>query len=46
MTAWQNFLGGFGGKLDPTATSTHHRTQAALQFMHDAIKIAPTAVTG
>ena len=48
VTAWQNFLGGFGGKLDPTNIDTP-QNQAALQFMHDAIykyKIAPTAVTG
>jgi multiple sugar transport system substrate-binding protein len=48
VTAWQNFLGGFGGKLDPTNISTP-QNEAALQFMHDAIykyKIAPTAVTG
>ncbi len=48
VTAWQNFLGGFGGKLDPTNIDTP-QNQQALQFMHDAIykyKIAPTAVTG
>ncbi|MGE5292937.1 MAG: extracellular solute-binding protein, partial [Micromonosporaceae bacterium] len=48
VTAWQNFLGGFGGKLDPTNINTP-RNQQALQFMQDTIykyKIAPTAVTG
>jgi trehalose/maltose transport system substrate-binding protein len=48
VTAWQNFLGGFGGKLDPANINTPSNQQA-LQFMQDAIykyKIAPTAVTG
>lgn len=48
VTAFQNFLGGFGGKLDPTNINTP-ANQQALQFMHDAIykyHIAPTAVTG
>ena len=48
VTAWQNFLGGFGGKLDPTNINTP-QNQQALQFMQDVIykdKIAPTAVTG
>ena len=48
VTAWQNFLGGFGGKLDPANINTP-QNQQALQFMRDAIykyKISPTAVTG
>ncbi|HKB30163.1 MAG TPA: extracellular solute-binding protein [Streptosporangiaceae bacterium] len=48
VTAWQNFLGGFGGKLDAANINTTPNQQA-LQFEHDAIykyKIAPTAVTG
>jgi multiple sugar transport system substrate-binding protein len=48
VTAFQNFLGGFGGKLDPTNINTP-ANQQALQFMHDVVykdKIAPTAVTG
>jgi multiple sugar transport system substrate-binding protein len=48
VTAWQNFLGGFGGKLDPANINTP-ANQQALQFMQDAIykyKISPTAVTG
>ena len=47
VTAWQNFLGGFGGKLDATNINTSANEQA-LQFMRDAIykyKISPTAVT-
>jgi multiple sugar transport system substrate-binding protein len=48
VTAYQNFLGGFGGKLDPSNMNTPQNVQA-LQFMQDTIykdKIAPQAVTG
>jgi multiple sugar transport system substrate-binding protein len=48
VTVFQNFLGGFGGKLDPANMNTA-QNQAALAFMHDTIyryKIAPSAVTG
>ena len=37
VTAWQNFLGGFGGKLDPTNIDTP-QNQAALQFMHGGLQ--------
>lgn len=48
VTAFINFLGGFGGSLDPANLDTPKNAQA-LQFMRDAIytnKIAPKAVTG
>lgn len=48
VTALQNFLAGFGGKLDPS-NMNNSANQQALQFMHDTIykyKIAPQAVTG
>jgi multiple sugar transport system substrate-binding protein len=47
ITAWQGFLGAFGGKLDTGNLNTPANTQA-LQFEHDLIykyKLAPTAVT-
>lgn len=48
VTAFINFLGGFGGKLDPANLDTPQNVQA-LQFMRDTIYkygIAPQAVTG
>lgn len=48
VTSFQNFLGGFGGKLDISNMKTAGN-QKALQFMYDTIykyKITPTAVTG
>lgn len=48
VTAFVDFLGGFGGTLDPADLDTPENAQA-LQFMHDTIykdKIAPKAVTG
>lgn len=48
VTAWQNFLAGFGGSLNISDIDTS-RNLAALQFMYNAIykyKISPTAVTG
>src|SRR5207237_850963 len=48
VTAFINFLGGYGGKLDPSNLATS-ANQQALQFMHDVIykdRIAPQAVTG
>ncbi len=48
VTAFINFLGGFGGKLDPNNLDTPENL-AALTYMHDLIysdHIAPPAVTG
>jgi multiple sugar transport system substrate-binding protein len=48
VTAFINFLGGFGGKLDPANLNTPEN-QKALQFMQDTIykyKITPEAATG
>ena len=48
VTAFIDFLGGFGGSLDPANLDTPQNAQA-LQFMRDTIyryKIAPKAVTG
>jgi multiple sugar transport system substrate-binding protein len=48
ITSWQEFLGAFGGKLDPSNLNTS-ANQQALQFEHDLIykyKLAPSAVTG
>ena len=48
VTAFINFLGGFGGTLDPANLDTPKNAQA-LQFMRDTIysyRIAPKAVTG
>lgn len=48
VTALVNFLGAFGGKLDPASLDTPQNVQA-LQFMRDTIYkygIAPKAVTG
>ncbi|HYX79013.1 MAG TPA: ABC transporter substrate-binding protein [Actinomycetota bacterium] len=48
VTTFINFLGGFGGQLDPANLDTPQNVQA-LQFMQDLIykdKVAPQAVTG
>jgi len=48
VTAYINFLGGFGGKLDPSNLDTPQNAQA-LQFMRDTIYkygITPQAATG
>jgi multiple sugar transport system substrate-binding protein len=48
VTAFVNFLGGFGGKLDPNALNTPQNVQA-LTFMRDTIYkygITPQAATG
>ncbi|HET6875242.1 MAG TPA: ABC transporter substrate-binding protein [Acidimicrobiales bacterium] len=48
VTNFVNFLGAFGGKLDPSKLNTP-QNQNALQFMHDLIYkdgVAPQAVTG